>query len=122
MSSELHCEEAGKGDLLQALARARDATRDRFVVLERAPQFFMQCLCIGQGSWLVEKRTGSDDQHFRALVKEESSAEADIIRKILAEAGQPRAYLDDAQVEAAMTSFLLGEPEPDWLCWERIEV
>ncbi len=97
---------------------------DRFLIIERAPQYFMQFLCEANG-WLLEKRVGEEERHFRALAPgkgDQGKAEDTLMQRILAPRRQRGWYLSQDQVEEVMSSDLLAEPEPGWLQWERFEM
>lgn len=112
-------------DVPAAIEAARDVPRDRFVILERAGQYYMQCLCRDYG-WLLEKREGDEQHHYRAIVSstkpQDRSADNDLMSRIFSKRAEPSPYLDIKQVLDAMNSYHQGNPEPDWLSWERIEV
>lgn len=112
-------------NLRSALEAARDAPRNRFVILEKSDQFWMQCLCTETG-WLLEKREGDEEQHFRATVKsvepEEGNGEEDLMSRIFAKRKEPTRYLNFGQVLEAMNRYHEGKPEPDWLEWEGVGI
>lgn len=106
------------------LQEAETEPTDRFLIIERTDQHYMQCLCHHSG-WLLEKREGDEAHHFRALVINDEDADVDgesLVAKLFQSAPQPRPYLDMNQIYEAMTSFLFCEPEPEWLGWERVKV
>lgn len=106
------------------LQQAEAQLADRFLIIERSDQHYMQCLCDPAG-WLLEKREGGAGSHFRAVVPKAQDADAggkSLMAKIIGPTRQLRLYLDTNQVHEAMTSFLLCQPEPEWLAWERVEV
>ena len=113
-----------RGKLFALVRQAEIALGDRFLVIERSGQHFMQCLC-DAGGWLLEKREGDDERHFRALAPVEDlpdRAEKSLMQQILAPRRQRGWYLTREQVEDAMAAYLLAEPEPGWLEWEKIVV
>ena len=112
-------------DVRSALEAARAAIGNRFVVLERSGQQFMQCLCKETG-WILEKREGDEERHFRALAinadPERDNGDDNLMVRIFSRKKEPSRYLDFGQVLEALNCYHEGEPEPDWLEWERIEV
>lgn len=112
-------------DVRVALEAARDAASDRFVILERSGQFFMQCLCKEVG-WLLEKREGDEEHHFRGVAKSEKprteNGDGDLMSRIFAKRSGPSRYLDFEQVQEALSHYLEGRPEPEWLEWDRISI
>ena len=112
-------------NLRSALEAARDASTDRFVILERSGQFFMQCLCEDTG-WLLEKREGNEGSHFRAMEKpanpKAESGNQNLMSRIFAKRQAPSLYLGFEKILEAMTRYQEGAPEPEWLEWERVEV
>lgn len=77
---------------------------DPFIVIEREPQQFMQCLH-QHTRWRLERRDGGPDAHFLAFV-----------------AGTERMMLEDGEVEAALVAYLERNDEPEWIDWRPIEV
>lgn len=112
-------------DVRSALEAARDAVTDRFVVLERSGQHFMQCLCLDDG-WVLEKREGDDLTHFRAAVVPDAASGGEEERgsALTQDPASPidDPYLDFGQVLDAMRCYHEERPEPSWLRWKRIEV
>ncbi len=86
------------------LKEVASAITDPFMVIERGPQHFIQCLNQDTG-WRLEKREGDAGAHFLAFV-----------------AGTQRMMLKDNEVEDALVAYLEETPDPDWLEWQSIEV
>lgn len=110
--------------LLGLIAQTQAAVSDRFLIIERSGQHYMQCRCDEDG-WLVEKREGDEAHHFRALAPANSGTDVNedpLMKLIFAQRKQRGWYLDQEQVDEVMVSYLLAEPEPCWLEWERVEV
>ncbi|GEM_PF-2014209 len=106
------------------IEEAEARVSDPFLIIERSPQYFMQCLCEGNG-WLLEKREGEEERHFRALAPakgDQGPLGNALMQRILAPRRQQGWYLTQDQIGEVMSSYLLDEPEPDWLEWERFEV
>jgi hypothetical protein len=106
------------------LQQAKAAGANRFLIIERSGQHFMQCLC-DDGGWLVEKREGDEQRHFRALAPRDVDAgtqEASLMQKIFAPTKHRSWYLDMDQVNDVMAAYLLCDPEPEWLEWDRYEL
>lgn len=110
-------------DVRLALERARDAVADRFVIIERSAQCYMQCLCQHAG-WLLEKREGDETAHFHALVRQPAAGaeQMDLMSRIFGEPEATTIYLAFEQVQEAMTCYHESIPEPDWLGWRRVDV
>ncbi|KEO85563.1 hypothetical protein EH30_13680 [Erythrobacter sp. JL475] len=128
MASYLNTQTTTWEDLGAALELASLATGDAFVILERSDQEYMQCLCEAAG-WVLEKREGGDDRHYRAGVELMATISPDaptrdpiLARKFAGSGGGMRLYLTFEEVGDAMIAYLRGAPEPEWLRWELIEV
>jgi len=109
-----------------AMITAQDAVLDRFVILARDGQFFMQCLCTPSG-WRLEKREGDADHHYRALVcSEDPSEDVSTMDPTLRQLFNPSlaagTFLEFDEVFEAMRSYLALAPEPVWLGWEKYEL
>lgn len=117
--------DSGLSRRLSSILREAEAqVTDRFIIIERAGQHFMQCLYEDSG-WLLEKREGSAESHWRAMVRvadEPAREAASIAERILRPARQPLLLLSFEQVLEAMAGYLAFQPEPAWLDWARIEV
>lgn len=108
-----------------ALDEARNAPTDRFVILELADQDYMQCLCTENG-WILEKREGRADRHFRGLAKrtksEADTHAEDLMARLFKNKEEPIPYLEFQQVLEAMSRYKEGLPDPLWLQWEPVEI
>lgn len=110
--------------LLRVLEHAGRQSVDGFVVIEREPQHFMQCLNEDQG-WVLEKREGGDGAHFRAMVKPPKAPKEempDIVAKILKQPSHPSLLLTFEQVCEAMIAYAAHRAEPNWIIWQRVDV
>lgn len=106
------------------LQQAEAQLADRFLIIERSSQHYMQCLR-DQSGWLLEKREGDKGSHYRALAPKEEVAKVgakSLMTKLFERTQVRRINLDTNHVHEAMTSFLLCQSEPEWLDWERVEV
>lgn len=91
------------GDKMGAPPSARDVGQailamepDNFLMLEFAPEIYMQTLLEPHG-FILEKRDGGSDRHFRA-----------------------RERFDHVEVVEVMTAYLLGRSPSQDVVWERI--
>jgi hypothetical protein len=112
--------------LREAMITARDAVLDRFVILARDGQIFMQCLCTPSG-WKLEKREGDADHHYRALIysddpSEDVSTMDPVLRQLFKPSLAAGTFLGFDEVFEAMKSYLAFAPEPVWLGWEKYEI
>ncbi|RMH18893.1 MAG: hypothetical protein D6698_06415 [Gammaproteobacteria bacterium] len=127
--SDLHRPDGGIPSLAEAipllLEQTEQAPSDPFMVLARSGQYFMQCLSSHAG-WLLEKREGDGDHHYRALEPMEqwkaSSMDPSLMERIFKKPHHRGWYLTRELVTEAMLAYATGRPEPDWLEWERVEV
>jgi len=106
------------------LDQARAAVTDPFLIIERREQHYMQCKH-DEAGWIVEKREGDEEHHFRALARrpdEVDSHDSPVMKRIFDTRRQRGWYLVQDDVDEVMSSYLLAEPEPEWLEWERFEV
>jgi hypothetical protein len=112
-------------DVRSALEAARDSLIDRFVILDRSPQHYMQCLCLDAG-WLLEKRDGDAAAHFRAVLNPDEPngriGNPALLARIFPDWQEPTYYLPFEQVLEAMHSYHQTMPEPHWLQWQRVDV
>ena len=108
--------------LRKALDRVERAPADRFVIIERGEQHYMQCLV--RRDWRLEKREGDEDHHFdgRRLEEEASAERLALLKQIDEREELFCSRLDREDVEAAMLSYLANEPEPEWLIWTAVVV
>jgi hypothetical protein len=124
-SRTLNSQDATRDDLSKALGLAREAIDDRFVIIERSGQEYMQCVCENNG-WLLEKREGSHERHFRASFSNSqekgNSEQSSMMDRIFSPKLKRGLYLDFDQVEQAMLCYLRNKPDPKWLQWDRFEV
>lgn len=117
-------------DVLAALEAAHQALTDRFVIIERSPKRFMQCLCQGD-HWLLEKLEGGEDAHYCAMVNTSGASamlggpaieDGDLMSRIFSKRPQLTHALNFALTCDAMQRYFTGKPDPHWLQWERIEI
>lgn len=109
-------------DVAALIRKAQESPVDRFVILARSPQRFMQCLCKDVG-WILEKREDDEALHFRALgppVRPPQESEKNMMDRIFAPRRARSWHLSTEQVAEALTEYLLARPEPDWLEWENV--
>jgi hypothetical protein len=109
--------------LALALNEAELNEYDPFVIIERSDQHYMQCLI--KGRWVLEKREGDEDRHFKATRKWDGSV--DIEKRMFLEELETRGEslfinLCREEVEEVMISYILDTPEPDWLLWNKISL
>ena len=118
----LQIEPSIKG-LISALDAVSVAIVDPFVIVARSGQQYMQCL--NKGDWKLEKREGSEGEHFEASrtnLEPPAPEKIAFLDKILARREVLSVRLNRDEVEEAMTAYLEGNADPDWIIWTRIEV
>ena len=82
---------------------------DGFLIVEREPERYMQVLS-RKDDYVLEKREGSADQHFRLCLPKGGSADS---------AEYDRS---ERQLVAILSEYLYGREESRALRWERMRV
>ncbi|WP_375381934.1 hypothetical protein [uncultured Sphingomonas sp.] len=118
-----HPDVATAATLKAALDAAENGISDRFVIIERADETYMQCLVTS--GWRLEKREGDKSNHYVAsrhdkdVLTEQRLA---FLAKIADRGEALISKLDRNDVEDAMIAYMSGQDNPHWLIWSRITV
>jgi hypothetical protein len=81
---------------------------DRFVIVERGPEEYMQVLS-RKADYLLEKREGSTDHHYQLLLPKGELGEAGMYDQ------------SEARLIAILTDYLYGRTEARSLNWKRVQ-
>jgi hypothetical protein len=90
---------------------------DRFVILERDEQHYVQA-ALRNGGLILEKREGSADKHFAARRSGAVGGHALGAKPIT----EPASVFTPTEVQEALIDYLHGSAEQPWLAWERLKL